>query len=44
MIVHHGSILVMAGLVPAIHVYRKVSRPKDVDARHEAGHYDICYR
>jgi hypothetical protein len=27
----------MAGLVPAIHVFQ-FSRPKDVDARHKAGH------
>jgi hypothetical protein len=27
----------MAGLVPAIHVFY-VAAPKDVDARHEAGH------
>jgi hypothetical protein len=29
--------LVMAGLVPAIHVFPSLTR-KDVDARHEAGH------
>ena len=29
--------LVMAGLVPAIHVF-VVSKPQDVDARHRAGH------
>src|SRR5258708_28946637 len=29
----------MAGLVPAIHVF-KSAHPKDVDARHEAGHDD----
>jgi hypothetical protein len=29
----------MAGLVPAIHVLL-VSAPKDVDARHKAGHHD----
>jgi hypothetical protein len=28
---------VMAGLVPAIHVF-VVARPQDVDARHKAGH------
>jgi hypothetical protein len=28
--------LVMAGLVPAIHVFFR--RKKDVDARHKAGH------
>jgi hypothetical protein len=27
----------MAGLVPAIHVFR-TTRKKDVDARHKAGH------
>ena len=31
------SLLVMAGLVPAIHVFGAV-RKKDVDARHKAGH------
>jgi hypothetical protein len=29
--------VVMAGLVPAIHVFLS-SRAKDVDARHKAGH------
>jgi hypothetical protein len=38
MITRHGSMLVMAGFVPAIHVFCDVVRPKDVDARHEAGH------
>jgi hypothetical protein len=28
----------MAGLVPAIHVSTLLSRKKDVDARHKAGH------
>jgi hypothetical protein len=28
---------VMAGLVPAIHVFL-AARPEDVDARHKAGH------
>jgi hypothetical protein len=29
----------MAGLVPAIHVFRGLrNRSKDVDARHKAGH------
>jgi hypothetical protein len=32
-------IAVMAGLVPAIHVFL-ASVTKDVDARHEAGHDD----
>jgi len=32
----NGPQSVMAGLVPAIHVFRF----KDVDARHEAGHDD----
>jgi hypothetical protein len=32
-------LLVMAGLVPAIHVFLSSSAPKlDVDARHKAGH------
>jgi hypothetical protein len=31
---------VMAGLVPAIHVFEMETEPKDVDARHEAGHDD----
>jgi hypothetical protein len=32
--------LVMAGLVPAIHVFRRFNktRKEDVDARHKAGH------
>jgi hypothetical protein len=29
---------VMAGLVPAIHVFRLFDVPEDVDARHKAGH------
>jgi hypothetical protein len=33
--------LVMAGLVPAIHVSFATSK-KDVDARHEAGHDENC--
>jgi len=33
------NIVVMAGLVPAIHVFY-VTRRKDVDARHKAGHDD----
>jgi hypothetical protein len=32
------SFFVMAGLVPAIHVFRIVHGKKDVDARHKAGH------
>ena len=32
-----GPCLVMAGLVPAIHVFL-VRRSKDADARHKAGH------
>jgi hypothetical protein len=28
----------MAGLVPAIHVFRSDSHRKNVDARHKAGH------
>jgi hypothetical protein len=37
---HH---LVMAGLVPAIHVFAR--QKKDVDARHKAGHDGrICGR
>ena len=35
----HVLALVMAGLVPAIHVFA-VARPQDVDARHKAGHDD----
>jgi hypothetical protein len=31
--------VVMAGLVPAIHVFNVVNK-KDVDARHKAGHDD----
>jgi hypothetical protein len=50
MIVYHGSILVMAGLVPAIHVYRDRRNPKTwmpgtrpgmtqkMDARVKPGH------
>jgi hypothetical protein len=30
----------MAGLVPAIHVFR-FDHPEDVDARHEAGHDEL---
>jgi hypothetical protein len=30
--------LVMAGLVPAIHVLSSYEAKKDVDARHKAGH------
>ena len=30
----------MAGLVPAIHVFL-AAQPKDVDARHKAGHDNI---
>jgi hypothetical protein len=30
----------MAGLVPAIHVYR-AAKKKDVDARHKAGHDEL---
>jgi hypothetical protein len=32
--------LVMAGLVPAIHVFYRATL-QDVDARHKAGHDDI---
>jgi hypothetical protein len=32
---------VMAGLVPAIHVFPWASAKKDVDARHKAGHDDL---
>ena len=28
----------MAGLVPAIHVFARGKYPKNVDARHKAGH------
>jgi hypothetical protein len=31
---------IMAGLVPAIHVFSAASKKEDVDARHEAGHDD----
>jgi hypothetical protein len=31
----------MAGLVPAIHVFLN-DMPQDVDARHEAGHDELC--
>jgi len=34
-----STYLVMAGLVPAIHVLGSMGK-KDVDARHEAGHDD----
>jgi hypothetical protein len=34
------SIFVMAGLVPAIHVFG-VEAKKDVDARHKAGHDEL---
>ena len=34
---------VMAGLVPAIHVF-VVARPQDVDARHTAGHDGFSVR
>ncbi len=33
------GLLVMAGLVPAIHVFRCLSQ--DVDARHKAGHDEL---
>jgi len=32
---------VMAGLVPAIHVFFQQRSKKDVDARHKAGHDDV---
>jgi hypothetical protein len=32
---------VMAGLVPAIHVLDRCNE-QDVDARHKAGHDDLC--
>jgi len=35
---HQATLLVMAGLVPAIHVL--LCGAKDVDARHRAGHDD----
>jgi hypothetical protein len=35
---HIAAVVVMAGLVPAIHVY--YAQTKDVDARHKAGHDD----
>jgi hypothetical protein len=33
--------LVMAGLVPAIHVLFPLQLSEDVDARHKAGHDDV---
>ena len=33
--------LVMAGLDPAIQVFLR-ERKEDVDARHKAGHDDVC--
>jgi hypothetical protein len=36
----HPSTIVMAGLVPAIHVLQ-ASKQKDVDARHKAGHDEV---
>jgi len=33
-----GSLGVMAGLVPAVHVFLPPAMSKDVDARHKAGH------
>jgi hypothetical protein len=36
--VSRGSSTVMAGLVPAIHVFTFGLFRKDVDARHKAGH------
>jgi hypothetical protein len=36
----HALSLVMAGLVPAIHVFALLT--KIVDARHKAGHDGIC--
>jgi hypothetical protein len=33
-----GFFSVMAGLVPAIHVFAALQARKDVDARHKAGH------
>jgi hypothetical protein len=35
-----GSILVMAGFIPAIHVLLAATL-KDVDARHKAGHDEL---
>ncbi|HTB00922.1 MAG TPA: hypothetical protein VK804_10640 [Bradyrhizobium sp.] len=34
---------VMAGLVPAIHVFLADCTKKDVDARDKPGHDDLCY-
>ncbi|HEY0218639.1 MAG TPA: hypothetical protein VGC26_02560 [Afipia sp.] len=36
----NNIIIVMAGLVPAIHVFIISTFAKDVDARHKAGHDD----
>jgi len=33
--------VVMAGLVPAIHVFTARQRKQDMDARHKAGHDDV---
>ena len=35
---------VMAGLVPAIHVFTTSRRKRDVDARHNAGHDGVCWK
>jgi len=34
----HIADIVMAGLVPAIHVYKTLTANQDVDARRKAGH------
>jgi hypothetical protein len=36
-----SSLLVMAGLVPAIHVFTALMAYEGVDARHEAGHDEL---
>jgi hypothetical protein len=35
--------VVMAGLVPAIHVFVCLKKKEDVDARHKAGHDGAYY-
>jgi hypothetical protein len=41
--VRNISLLVMAGLVPAIHAFI-ADTSEDVDARHKAGHDELIYR
>jgi hypothetical protein len=37
------SLFVMAGLVPAIHVFLDAAPKQDVDARHKAGHDGVYH-